>query len=79
MNSITVTANVIVVMTDIDQNRKCFGENGTSIVLLEEGIQEIPKLTAANDPKVNLVSLERERERCHLFAIGKFSHITWLR
>lgn len=62
MNSITVTANVIVVMTDIDQNRKCFGENGTWIVLLEEDIQEIPELTAVNDPKVNRVSLGGDRE-----------------
>lgn len=62
MNSIIVTANVIVVMTDIDQNRKCFGENGTWIVLLEEDIQEIPELTAVNDPKVNRVSLGRERD-----------------
>lgn len=62
MNSVTVTTNVIVVMTDIDQNRKCFGENGMWIVLLEEDILEIPELTAANDPKVHQVSLGRERD-----------------
>ena len=44
-----MTADAIVVMTNMDHNNEVLGEHGTLVVFLEENIQGFPKQNTAVD------------------------------